>query len=222
MGSRRQLPQLVDRQPRRLSRIGGFSTRLGSQGQHINAIWGKSCDELFGSASLASARARGRAPGLQRAGRPLARISSRVDGQPSRPVRFGTWGVDIGTRDLAVKPGDDFQRYASGKWLDANRIPADKSQNGVGSELNDRNQEQLRAIVMGAPKDSQLGAFYASYMDEARLEQLDAAPLKADLDRGRGDHDQDRFRALHGRHPADFGGTLFGLGMLRRSRPTRR
>ena len=77
-------------------------------------------------------------------------------------VRFGTWGVDISTRDLSVKPGDDFQRYANGKWMDANEIPADKSQNGVGSELADRNQEQLRAIVMGAPKDSQLGAFYAS------------------------------------------------------------
>ena len=78
------------------------------------------------------------------------------------PVRFGTWGVDISTRDLSVKPGDDFQRYASGKWLAANAIPADKSQNGVGSELNDRNQEQLRAIITSAPADSQLGALYAS------------------------------------------------------------
>src|SRR4051794_34026119 len=40
-------------------------------------------------------------------------------------VHFGTWGVDISTRDLSVKPGDDFQRYASGKWMDANEIPAD-------------------------------------------------------------------------------------------------
>src|SRR5690348_6266105 len=97
------------------------------------------------------------------------------------PVRYGAWGVDISTRDLSVKPGDDFQKYASGTWLAKNPIPADKSSNGIGSELNDRNQEQLRAIVMGAPADSQLGAFYKSYMDEARLEQLDAAPLKADL-----------------------------------------
>src|SRR6478672_6951555 len=63
-------------------------------------------------------------------------------------VHFGTWGVDISTRDLSVRPGDDFQRYASGKWLETHEIPADKSQNGVGSELNDRNQEQLRAIIM--------------------------------------------------------------------------
>src|SRR3954454_19914981 len=95
---------------------------------------------------------------------------------------FGTWGVDISTRDLSVSPGDDFQRYAAGKWMDTHDIPPDKSQNGVGSELADRNQEQLRAIIMSAPKDSQLGPFYMSYMDEPRLEQLDAAPLKPDLD----------------------------------------
>ena len=60
--------------------------------------------------------------------------------------------------------------------------PADKSQNGVGSELADRNQEQLRSIVTGSPADSQIGAFYASYMDETRLEPR-RTPLKADLDR---------------------------------------
>ena len=129
-------------------------------------------------------------------------------------VRFGSWGVDIGTRDLSVKPGDDFQRYASGKWMDANEIPADKSQNGVGSELADRNQEQLRAIVMGAPKDSQLGAFYASYMDEARLEQLDAAPLKADLARVDAIQSKAEFAQFMADTHADFGAALFGLGTI--------
>ena len=130
------------------------------------------------------------------------------------PVQFGTWGVDIATRDLSVNPGDDFQRYAAGKWMDENDIPADKSQNGVGSELNDRNQEQLRAIVMGAPKDSQLGALYASYMDEARLEQLDTAPLKADLDRVDAITSKAQFTSHMASTFADFGSTLFALGVL--------
>ena len=119
-------------------------------------------------------------------------------------IRFGSWGVDLASRDLSVKPGDDFQRYANGKWMDENEIPADKSQNGVGSELNDRNQEQLRSIVIGAPKNSQLGALYASYMDEARLEQLDASPLKADLARVDAIKDQGRIHALHGRDAERF------------------
>src|SRR5262245_7691101 len=83
----------------------------------------------------------------------LAYGALRADPAPApQVVRFGTWGVDLSTRDLSVKPGDDFQRYASGHWMDTNEIPADKPQNGVGSELNDRNQEQLRAIIMDAPK----------------------------------------------------------------------
>ena len=134
--------------------------------------------------------------------------------EAASPVRFGAWGVDLSTRDLSVKPGDDFQRYAAGTWMDENDIPADKSQNGVGSELADRNQEQLRSIVMSAPADSQLGAFYKSYMDEARLEQLDAAPLAADLARVDAIATKAEFtRFMAGTH-AEFGGTLFGLGVI--------
>jgi putative endopeptidase len=127
---------------------------------------------------------------------------------------FGTWGVDISTRDLSVSPGDDFQRYAAGKWLDTHEIPADKSQNGIGSELADRNQEQLRAIVMTAPADSQLGAFYQSYMDEARLEQLDDAPLKPDLARIAGIKTKAEFTRFMAQSNGDLGQTLFGVGVL--------
>jgi putative endopeptidase len=129
-------------------------------------------------------------------------------------VHFGTWGVDISTRDLSVRPGDDFQRYAAGKWLDTHEIPADKSQNGIGSELVDRNQEQLRAIVLSAPKDSQLGAFYASYMDEPLLEQLDDKPLKPDLARIDAIKTKAEFTRFMADTLHDFGSTIFGLGLI--------
>ena len=129
-------------------------------------------------------------------------------------VHFGKWGVDLTTRDTSVKPGDDFQRYAAGKWMDENEIPADKSQNGVGSELNDRNQEQLRAIVASSPADSQIGAFYKSYMDEARVEQLDAAPLKADLARVAAIKTKAEFTKSMANAFSDFGSSLFGVGVL--------
>jgi putative endopeptidase len=129
-------------------------------------------------------------------------------------VHFGAWGVDLSARDLSARPGDDFERYASGHWLDTHDIPADKSQNSLASELNDRNQEQLQAIVTGAPADSQLGAFYRSYMDEARLERLDDAPLKQDLAR----IDTIRTRAEFTRYMAstftNYGSTLFASGPL--------
>jgi len=135
---------------------------------------------------------------------------------PATPqtVHFGTWGVDLSTRDTSVKPGDDFQRYAAGHWLDTNEIPADKSQNGIGSELADRNQEQLRAIVMTAPADSQLGAFYKSYMDEARLEQLDDAPLKPELAKIDAIKSKDEFTRYMAGTFTNYGSTLFASGPL--------
>ena len=153
---------------------------------------------------------------LQAAPAPAQQAAANIPATDSAPqvVHFGTWGVDISTRDTSVRPGDDFQRYASGHWLDTHEIPADKSQNGIGSELVDRNQEQLRAIVLSAPKDSQLGAFYSSYMDEPRVEQLDAAPLKADLAK----IDAIKSRAELTRFMADTmwgpGSTVYNLGTI--------
>ena len=129
-------------------------------------------------------------------------------------THFGTWGVDLSTRDLSVKPGDDFERYASGKWIDTHDIPADQASNTVGYDAYLRNQARLKSIVTSAPKDSQLGALYSSYMDEARLEQLDAAPLKADLDRVAALQTRADLVRFMGASSYDVGATLFGLGVI--------
>ena len=131
-----------------------------------------------------------------------------------QPVRFGSWGVDLSARDLAVKPGDDFQLYSSGKWLAANEIPADKSQNGVGSEVYDRTQDQLRSIVMTAPKQSQLGALYASYLDEPLLEKLDDKPLQADLAKVAAIKSKAEFTRFMAETNWGFGASLFGVGVI--------
>lgn len=129
-------------------------------------------------------------------------------------ARFGRWGVDLSSRDTSVKPGDDFERFASGKWLDTHDIPADQAQNTVGYDAYLRNQARLRAIVTEAPKDSQVGALYASYMDEAHLDQLDAAPLKADLERVSAIQNKADFVRYMGATAYDFGSTLFGIGVI--------
>ncbi|MDV3256309.1 MAG: M13 family metallopeptidase [Sphingomonas sp.] len=129
-------------------------------------------------------------------------------------VHFGKWGVDLSSRDLSVAPGDDFERYASGSWMDVTDIPADKSQNGVGSELNDRNQVRLQSIVTGSPRDSQIGALYASYMDEPRLEELGARPLMADLEQLAAIGSKAEFSRRMAGSFSDFGSTLFALGVI--------
>ena len=50
-------------------------------------------------------------------------------------------------------------------------------------------------------------------MDEARLEQLDAAPLKADLDRVDAIKSKAEFASFMAASLGDFGSTLFGLGI---------
>ncbi|HEX2802725.1 MAG TPA: M13 family metallopeptidase [Sphingomicrobium sp.] len=145
---------------------------------------------------------------------PAAAQTSAPAATAPETVRFGTWGVDLDTRDLSVKPGDDFQRYALGKWLDATEIPADQGSAGVGYDTYNRNQERLRSIIMSAPKDSQLGALYGSWMDEARLEQLDSKPLQADLDRVAAIRTKAEFTRHMAATLSDFGSTLFALGVV--------
>jgi putative endopeptidase len=126
---------------------------------------------------------------------------------------FGAWGVDLSARDLSVKPGDDFQRYTSGKWLDAHPIPADQVTNGTFFDTYNNNQDRLKAIILSAPKDGQLGALYTSYTNEARLEQLDSAPLKADLARVDAIKDKADLTRFMGQSSGDFGNSLFGPGV---------
>ncbi|WP_323142306.1 M13 family metallopeptidase [Massilia phyllosphaerae] len=91
----------------------------------------------------------------------------------------------------SVRPQDDFFEYLNGKWLKTVEIPSDKSSWGSFMELRENTLPQLRGIIEktaatnpSAGTDAQrIGDFYASFMDEARLEQLGVAPLKPELDK---------------------------------------
>ncbi|WP_174821675.1 M13 family metallopeptidase [Duganella rivi] len=103
-----------------------------------------------------------------------------------------TSGVDIGNIDNSVRPQDNFFLNLNGKWLANTEIPSDKSSWGSFEKLDDDTKPQLRAIIEAAAADpnkqpgtdaQRIGDFFASYMDEAKLEQLRLTPLKADFDR---------------------------------------
>ena len=96
-------------------------------------------------------------------------------------AKLGTWGVDLTTRDLTVKPGEDFQKYSSGTWLKNTQIAADKPEASSFYELFDLSQEQLKDLVTNAAAGSKYGALYRSMMDEAGVEARGLRPLKADL-----------------------------------------
>ncbi|GAA0404296.1 M13 family metallopeptidase [Massilia aurea] len=90
----------------------------------------------------------------------------------------------------SVRAQDDFFEHLNGKWLKSVEIPADKSTWGAFHQLRDDTLPQLRAIIERTAADKnaaagsearKIGDFYASYMDEARLEQLGATPLKGEM-----------------------------------------
>jgi predicted metalloendopeptidase len=111
---------------------------------------------------------------------------------PTAPaVQLGT-GLDTAGFDLAVRPQDDLFRYVNGKWLETTAIPADRSNYGAFTALDDQAQADLREIVEEAARtpqtvpgsDSQkIGDFYLSFMDTARADSLGLTPLQPALQR---------------------------------------
>src|SRR2546423_12056281 len=70
--------------------------------------------------------------------------------QPSGKPQYGSWGFDSAGQDTAVKPGDDFFRYANGHWLDTHRIPGDKPAVSLRLEMTDRTEARLHAMMEAA------------------------------------------------------------------------
>ncbi|THD58003.1 M13 family metallopeptidase [Phenylobacterium sp.] len=98
-------------------------------------------------------------------------------------------GLDLAGMDKAVKPGDDFFRYANGHWLATTEIPPDRSGWGIGADLteltNRRTQDLIQTAAKAAPgtEARKIGDYYASYLDEAKIESLGLKPLQPTLSR---------------------------------------
>jgi putative endopeptidase len=107
---------------------------------------------------------------------------------PAAPLGLG---VDKAGFDTGVRPQDDLFEYVNGKWLAETPIPEDKSNYGAFTELDDRAQEQMRAIIEEAAagdasagsEERKIGDFYASFMNTERIEAVGATPLAPDLER---------------------------------------
>jgi putative endopeptidase len=131
---------------------------------------------------------------------------------------YGTWGFDTAGADFNTRAGDDFFRYANGTWLDKTSIPADKPAWSLRLQMTDRTEGRLHEILEAADKggdpntlEGKVGAFYHSFMDEARIDQLGATPLASALADVRDAKTRDDLAALMGRTNIDFEPTLFGM-----------
>ena len=129
----------------------------------------------------------------------VAQTAQVVSGTSSK-AKLGTWGVDLTSRDTSVKPGDDFQKFASGSWLAKTQIPADKPEVGSFYEVYDISQDQLKAVVTSAPADEQIWRAVPEH--DGRSASRDGRHRAAEGRPGGrcGDQEQDRIRAAHGCH----------------------
>lgn len=100
--------------------------------------------------------------------------------QTSAKPTYGTYGFDTAGMDRSVKPGDDFYEYANGTWAKNTPIPADKSNFGAFTVLEELSQKRTRGILETAQKDrtSKIGNAYASFMDKAAVEAKGLAPIQ--------------------------------------------
>ena len=111
---------------------------------------------------------------------------------PASKPQLGSFGVDLSSRDTAVKPGDDFNRYASGHWIDTYQLKDYESSYGSFNELRDRAEDQVHTLIDGllARKDLAPGSngqklrdYYASYMNRAARDAAGITPLQPVLTR---------------------------------------
>ncbi len=99
--------------------------------------------------------------------------------------------IEITGTDSGLNPGDNFYRYANGKWYDSVPIPA--SQAGVGAYMfmNYPQRLRLQAILDSVsqaknPEGSiaqKVGDFYASGMDTVTINKRGYEPIKPTLEK---------------------------------------
>ncbi|WP_088309877.1 M13 family metallopeptidase [Novosphingobium sp. B 225] len=151
----------------------------------------------------------------------LATAPVRAENAPAEPgaeivvvghPQIGTFGVDLAARDTAAKPGDDFERYASGAWIDKTTIPSDRPSTGSFANLREDVQAQVQKLITDAPAGTKFGALYTAFLDEGRIERAGLKPLMADIAAVQAISDKSEFARHMGSTYAKFGSTLFNFG----------
>ena len=134
---------------------------------------------------------------------------------------LGSFGVDLSHQDNNVKPGDDFFRYANGKWLDSFELPADRSNYGSFTVLGDRSDQRVRSIIddLSATEPAQesieqkISDYYLSYMNTELLNEKGISPLLDGLAAIANIGSVEQLTQAFGRSDLDVTATPFNFGV---------
>jgi len=104
---------------------------------------------------------------------------------------WGSYGVQTQWIDSTARPGDDFDRYVSGKWNETIEMPDDKTRIGAFMTLRDLSEDRLHVILdelvaakpaAGTP-EARIAAAYGAFMDKPAIDKAGLAPAMPWLDR---------------------------------------
>ena len=98
-------------------------------------------------------------------------------------------GLLLENMNTDIRPGDDFNAYVNGTWIDTNEIPADRASNSVGLIVHEEATVNVKTIIEEAADgdfakgsdEQKVGALYASYMDMETRNQLGVTPIEAEF-----------------------------------------
>ncbi|MBC7592295.1 MAG: peptidase M13 [Salinibacterium sp.] len=94
-----------------------------------------------------------------------------------------TSGIDIEELDSSTRPQDDLFRHVNGKRVSRTQIPSDKARYGSFYVLAEEAERAVRDIIVESQSAEpgtearKVGDLYASFLDEARVQELGATPI---------------------------------------------
>jgi putative endopeptidase len=111
---------------------------------------------------------------------PVAEAAPAPAPAPAPKPQIGDYGFDVGGMDKSVAAGDDFYNYANGTWAKNTPIPADKSNYGMFTVLDDLSRQRTHDILEAEKGDanSKIGIAYATYLDTAAIDAKGLAPIQ--------------------------------------------
>jgi endothelin-converting enzyme/putative endopeptidase len=94
-------------------------------------------------------------------------------------------GIDQSLFSDEVPAGENFYLYANQKWLDNTPIPADKSNYGIFTVLDDETREQVRTLIEAAAEEKaatgtptqKVGDMYRSVLDVEKRNKAGITPI---------------------------------------------
>lgn len=127
-------------------------------------------------------------------------------------------GLVMSNLDTAVKPADDFYRFATGGWQKNNPLPAAYSRFGSFDQLQENNNKRINSILSDLQKkhykngtiEQKLSDFYRLALDVDRRNREGIAPVKPVLDEIEGARTVAALRQLQLKYADQGYGVQFG------------